>query len=415
LASVTDDITGAPRNLTIPDPGAFEFTVNPNDMGVTAISGPASGCGLTNAEVITITVKNFGSSPQSNIPVNFLLNGTIIGTGTIAGPLAPNATTTYTFTATANLSTAGLHTLVANTLLTGDSDPSNNSETLTVTNSLMASLPVINFETPATGINAMRLITSPKSMITEGVAASLPFNGQPASSTKGMVMEGTTATGWVMPVGITDPWTNNPDHFSASYMCFSATGGPVGAPLWLSFDLKQLFKTANANTNFRVTINGNPVGGNTTGAPANTYRPPFTGIGGTTEWTKIYLDLTAYKGQLVQIGLESSVAEPFAGGAGTANLIDNIRVQWANPTGVKENALANSLNVYPNPSTGVFAISMPTSKAYSLEVTDLTGKVIKTMEAKGNTQLNLKGNAQGVYMLKITSEGNTAIQKLIIQ
>src|SRR5690606_16044159 len=99
----------------------------------------------------------------------------------------------------------------------------------------------------------------PKSAISEGTAASVPLFGSPATSTKGMIMEGTTSTGWLMPVGITDPWVNNPDHFSAAYICFAPTNPPSStAPLWLSFDLKQLYKTANANTNFRVTVNGTP-------------------------------------------------------------------------------------------------------------------------------------------------------------
>ena len=76
-------------------------------------------------------------------------------------------------------------------------------------------------------------------------------------------------TSWSMPAGTINPWTVNPDNFSAAYICFSPAGGAPNDPLWLSFDLKQTFKTANANTNFRVTINGTQVGA--------TYRPPFSG------------------------------------------------------------------------------------------------------------------------------------------
>ena len=406
--AVTDDITGAPRSTSTPDPGAYEFTVNPNDVGITAISGPVSGCGLTNAETITVTVKNFGSLPQSNVPVNFLLNGTVIGTGTVQGPIAPNATDSFTFTTTADLSAAGIYSIEANTLLTGDSDNTNNSTTISVTNALMAGIPTLNFETAATSINAMRLVTNPKSNIAESTAASLPLNGAPATSTKGMLMDGTTSTGWLMPVGLTDPWTNNPDHFAGAYLCFSPANVPAGAPLWLAFDLKQSFKTANANTNFRVTINGVQVG--------DTYRPPFAG--GPATWEKIYVDLTSYKNQsTIQIGLESSVSEPYANGAGPANLIDNIRVVAFDPTGISDNVLQSTINVYPNPSNGVFSVNVPTAKAYTLEVTDLTGRVIRKESIKGSNlaQLDLSGNAKGVYMLKITSEGAAAIQKLIIE
>ena len=211
-----------------------------------------------------------------------------------------------------------------------------------------------------------------------------------------------------MPVGLTDPWTNNPDHFSAAYICFSPAGGAASDPLWLSFDLKQLFKTANANTNFRVTVNGAQIGA--------TYRPPFAGT--PIDWQKVYVDLSAYKNlSNIQVGLESSVAEPFAAGAGTANLIDNIRIQRVNPTGITDKVFQSAINVYPNPSNGVFSVNVPTAKAYTLEVTDLTGRVVKREVIKGSSQaqLDLSGNAQGVYMLKITAEGAIAVQKLIIE
>src|SRR5687768_2356192 len=64
------------------------------------------------------------------------------------------------------------------------SNTGNNSDTLVVTNALMAGLPVINFETAATGLNALRQVTNSKSNVTENAAASLPLFGQPATSTK---------------------------------------------------------------------------------------------------------------------------------------------------------------------------------------------------------------------------------------
>src|SRR5690606_8187848 len=103
-------------------------------------------------------------------------------------------------------------------------------------------------------------------------------------------------------------------------------------------------------------------------------------------------------------------------GAGTANLIDNLRVLRLDPTGVKENILAASVNVYPNPSNGAFTVNLPKDQTFELEVSDLTGKVISKQTVKAATaNVALNPAAKGIYLLKITSEGTTTTKKLVVQ
>jgi hypothetical protein len=396
---VTTDINGLPRNATAPDPGAYEFLNNPTDVGVTAITSPTSVCGLTNQEIVTVEVTNFGTNAKSNIPVTYTLNGNPI-TGIVAGPLAAGATTTFSFPTKANLSASGAYTIVACTNLTGDMLATNNCTTKQVSNSSFSTLPItLNFETPATGSGTLRSVTRTNSAISEGTAAS-----QGTGSTKGLIMEGVTNAGWILPAGTTDPWSVNQNNFSAVYLCFSP-GSNTTDPLLLSFDLKQLFKTANANTNFRVTVNGNQIG--------TTYRPPFSGT--PINWQHIVINLNAFRGQpSVEIGLESSVAEGYANGAGTANLIDNVRIERI--LGVNSDILNSQLNVFPNPSAGVFNVSLPQGKAFAMEVTDLTGRVVmKETSAAKNAQVDLSKAAKGIYLLKVTSEGSVVVRKLIVE
>ena len=96
-----------------------------NDMGVVAISAPSSGATLGATETVTITVQNFGASSQSNIPVQYTINGGTAVSGTIAGPVASGATAGYSFTTTANLSNIGSYNICAKTLLVGDQQASN--------------------------------------------------------------------------------------------------------------------------------------------------------------------------------------------------------------------------------------------------------------------------------------------------
>lgn len=406
VAAVTDDITGAPRNATTPDPGAYEFSVIANDAGVIAISQPVvTGCGLSSAETITVTIRNFGTATLTSIPVAFSVNGTVIATETFTGSLSANTTTTYTFTAKANLSVPGPYIIEAKTILPGDGEATNDAFSINAGNATFPTLPVtLDFETPATGLPHLNTVIASKANITESTAAS---NG--TGSTKGLILDGVDNFKWTLPIGSINTWVVNPDNFAGVYFCISPAGGAATDSLWLTLDLKQLYKTVNANTNFRVTVNGTQVG--------PTYRPPFAGT--PINWQKVKVNLYAYRNDPnVRIGLESSVKEAYDNGNGTANLIDNVVVKRriVQPTGIKENQLSAQLSVFPNPSAGQFNISLPKGKTYQLEVTDLTGKTIRKEQANGSAvELNLTGTAKGIYLLKVTSEGSTVVRKLIVE
>ena len=68
-----------------------------------------------------------------NIPVSYKINAGTPVTETIPGPISPNATATYTFTTKANLSVAGLYTIVASTNLVGDGLAINDTFTKSLT------------------------------------------------------------------------------------------------------------------------------------------------------------------------------------------------------------------------------------------------------------------------------------------
>ncbi|MDX5348180.1 MAG: S8 family serine peptidase, partial [Hymenobacteraceae bacterium] len=61
------------------------------DVGVSSIVGPLSGCGLSNSEQLCVRVQNFGTQPQTNVPVSYSLNGAAPVTEVVAGPIAPGA------------------------------------------------------------------------------------------------------------------------------------------------------------------------------------------------------------------------------------------------------------------------------------------------------------------------------------
>lgn len=97
-----------------------------NDLGVIAITGPASGCGLSGNGHVAITIKNYGRRAQSNYIVKYSLDGGENWTEeTVSNQIAANATTAYTFTASMSLPTVGRYEIIAKTALDEDEDTSN--------------------------------------------------------------------------------------------------------------------------------------------------------------------------------------------------------------------------------------------------------------------------------------------------
>ncbi len=67
----------------------------------------------------------------------------------------------------------------------------------------------------------------------------------------------------------------------------------------------------------------------------------------------------------------------------------------------------DGISVYPNPSTGIFTVDLSNTNAESLQVIDVTGKVVLQQDVNSTaTTVDLTGFANGIYTLKIqTTEG----------
>lgn len=121
--------------------GVFKLEQLSNDTGVTNIDAPTDGS-TSATEQVTITINNFGDSPQSNIPVSYTFNGNTeneVYTGTIAAASSAQ----YTFTATVDMSTGEVYNIEACTNLSGDENTSNNCSNVTL-NQLTLCTPIAN-------------------------------------------------------------------------------------------------------------------------------------------------------------------------------------------------------------------------------------------------------------------------------
>jgi len=148
LQQIPFNITFTPVNYT-PVNAFIHFTTNmglislplsgtgippEHDLSVTGIVSPMSNCGLSAAEQLKISVRNFGTLPQTNFQVGYKLNNGAVVTETVNGTLPSGQTVVHTFTQTLNLSALGTYTLKTFTKLANDQNKANDTLVQAITN-----------------------------------------------------------------------------------------------------------------------------------------------------------------------------------------------------------------------------------------------------------------------------------------
>jgi hypothetical protein len=121
------------------------------DVGVNALLQPENGI-LTNAETVEVSIRNFGTAAQSNIPLELRVDGNLIASETFTGTVSAGATATYTFVQTVDLSTPGqTYAIEVRTNLPGDEFPANDPFTKNVTNLLANDVGATEITAPVSG------------------------------------------------------------------------------------------------------------------------------------------------------------------------------------------------------------------------------------------------------------------------
>jgi calcineurin-like phosphoesterase len=86
-------------------------------------------------------------------------------------------------------------------------------------------------------------------------------------------------------------------------------------------------------------------------------------------------------------------------------------------------SIVRDMALYPNPTTGrtsvMFKVSKPV-KDLKLIVTDLTGRTLSQQSYPGtttqfNAEVDLTGQARGVYFVEVHADGEKLVRKLIVQ
>ncbi|MBC7863624.1 MAG: T9SS type A sorting domain-containing protein [Bacteroidia bacterium] len=155
-------------------------------------------------------------------------------------------------------------------------------------------------------------------------------------------------------------------------------------------------------------------------------------------WTNCALPLAKYNGQSTwTTGSISTTQYPAMGnkadlrfrfgftnsgyGTNPAFSIDNISVIDAVTTSLAENKSENSFSVFPNPTKGIFTLSLSSvnENAGVVTITDVLGKTVSTKQIAANTNapiaIDLTGQEKGVYFVRVVNGGKVAVKKIVLE
>lgn len=376
----------------------------PTDLKIVSVNNPSSSINCGNF-VPQITVKNMGLNPITAVTVNYQYDGTPLNynwNGTIA-PLA-NQTIDLPQVAAAR----GAYVLNVVSTTTNDAYSDNNEMNIPFYVNDAGTIAAVNtFETAGSSL--------------------LTYNDGAAVSQwqRGLRVGGTMATG-TNNVYASNLTGNYPDMVK-SYLvsqCYnlSNVSNPV-IRFKMKFDLEQNWDVVYVqySTNFGQTWTvlgtqgANWYNSNRTEATAGNdcYNCPGA------QWTGTDTTLKQYFYPLNALNTETNIifrivfhSDESANQLGA--VIDDFVIDG---TLSSQSFELNNIGVYPNPSTGIFNIALGTFVPKTIDVYDLSGKIILTEEnvtiSDSNYILNLSKVATGIYFVKIASEDQSVVKRII--
>lgn len=132
--------------------GVFRIAADvPNDLGVVSLESPQDAT-LTNSEVITVKIRNFGTNSQSNFEVSYSIDGGAEITETFTQTIASSSSAEFSFEQTADLSEIGeIYNISISTNLDNDSVPGNDEIVEEVKNLPPRDVGITSIDAPVTG------------------------------------------------------------------------------------------------------------------------------------------------------------------------------------------------------------------------------------------------------------------------
>jgi len=355
------------------------------DAGVLSVTPPASGCGLSSAATVSVSIRNYGASAISNFPVSMKLNGGAAITETFTGSIPANSNDTYTFTGTVNVSAIGVYTIQAYTSITNDGSSSNDTSSAIVENfqpDNLATPFVIGFE-PTDDLSQWAV----QDVNGDGVAWAT-INTFTHTGT-GCLRKAGSGAGTIPE---DDDWAFTP--------CFDLVAGTNYS---LSYWFKQFDIAAACNLEVKL--------GNTQDATAMTQSIIINAIPLDTTYQSVVTTFTVPTSGSYNVGFH---AFKLPGTGGSASLrIDDVNISIA--TGISETAAKAGISIYPNPTEGVLNLRVKNFDNTTVRVFNLLGaQVYNQLLTSMDSQISLNNLENGMYIVKIEGNGVNYSEKITL-
>ncbi len=344
------------------------------DGSVTEITSPANSCTLLGAtEAVTINLHNNGGSDiNGNFSVTMILdNGTPV-TENVTDTISVGGDLPYTFTATADVSAAGTHTIKAYITVTGDTNAVNDTVEVSIFNGphvVDYSNDYTNGFEPTDDISGYYVEDANADSVSWTISTIFPKTGINSAR-----MTGLLADDWIFTT------------------CLDLDSSIV-------YNLDYFYRTSSTSTQAMLEIYIGDVqvsGGMNQVIQSNTQIT-----------NAFYLPATAVFSPALPgsyyIGFHVQKSDSLVG-----LWIDDINLTTdSGGVGIKK---ADKLNVsvFPNPSAGIvyFNSAENVTKGYTVEVLNPVGQIISTysVQALNNFKVDLSNQPNGIYCLRVVSE-----------
>jgi hypothetical protein len=93
----------------------------------------------------------------------------------------------------------------------------------------------------------------------------------------------------------------------------------------------------------------------------------------------------------------------------------NVTTQGGSTDIVKNSNANSNLSIYPNPNNGNFIIETNLIEKQTLQIFDVTGKMVLSQTINGKTNIDMSSLDNGIYFIQLKTKENISTQKIIVQ